>query len=143
MYNNIYIDANIWLDYLDNTRVNHTYSKESIDYCLNQNIQLLSSCDIVTTLYYINSKFHKKNALSNIEKINAICTVIDFSNHEVSLTCKLMHKDADYDNLEDTLQYILAQKEQCDLIISNDKNFTSKELTLMSSENFVKEIIHA
>jgi len=143
MYNSIFIDANIWLDYLDNTRMNHAYSKESIDYCLSQNIQLSSSCDIVTTLYYINSKFHKKNALSNIEKINTVCKVIDFSNHEVTLTCNLMNKDTDYHDLEDTLQYILAQKEQCDLIISNDRKFTSKELALMSSENFVNEIIHA
>ena len=42
-------------------------------------------------------------------------------------------------NNEDTIQYIMAKKEGCDLIISNDKNFVSKDIKLLISEKFCKE----
>ena len=136
MYKRIFIDASIWLDYLDKSRVDHNVSKMSIDYCLEHSIDLCTSCDIITTIYYINNRFDKKSALKNIDRINRLCEVINVSNREVAVTCELMQDDSDYDDLEDTLQYILAQKEECDLILSNDKNFISKELKLMSSKAF-------
>ena len=36
-----------------------------------------------------------------------------------------MEKDQNFKDLEDTLQYVLAKKEGCELILSNDKNFYS------------------
>jgi hypothetical protein len=39
------------------------------------------------------------------------------------------------------MQYILAQKVVCYLIISNDKNFISKEVKMMSSEEFCNEVL--
>jgi len=50
-----------------------------------------------------------------------------------------MLQDSDYKDLEDTVQYILAQKTQCDLIVSNDENFISKNLKLISSSDFCNE----
>jgi predicted nucleic acid-binding protein len=41
-------------------------------------------------------------------------------------------------DLEDTLQYILAKKENCDLIISNDENFYADDIEVISSEEFLK-----
>ena len=67
--------------------------------------------------------------------------VIDFSNKEIAQTCKLMKEDESYKDLEDTLQYVLAKKENCDMIISNDKKFASKEIELLSSTAFIKKYI--
>jgi hypothetical protein len=143
MYKNVFVDANILVDYIDASRKSHPYSVKALHYLLSNNISVFTSCDIITTLYYLYAKKDKNQALLEIERITQFCNVINFSNHEVTLTCKLMQKDPDYHDLEDTLQYILAQKEHCDLIISNDKKFTSKELAFMTSENFVRDIIHA
>lgn len=140
MYKRIFIDANIWLDYLDRTRINHGASKKSIDYCLAQALEIFTSCDIITTIYYINNKFDKVSALDNIQRINYLCEVVEFSNSEIEQTCLLMKNDGDYCDLEDTIQYILALKEQCDLILSNDKKFVSKEIAMMSSEAFCKKV---
>ena len=52
-----------------------------------------------------------------------------------------MVSDNRYKDLEDTIQYIMAKKEKCNLIISNDKNFVSDDIKLMSSEEFCKQYI--
>ena len=86
-------------------------------------MQIFTSCDLITTIYYINSKYDKKQALFNIQAISKTLKIIEFSNKEVEACCKLMLKDSDYIDLEVTIQYIMAKKHNCDLIISNDKNF--------------------
>lgn len=43
-------------------------------------------------------------------------------------------------NLEDTIQYILAKKENCNLILSNDENFYAKDIEVISSEEFCKKV---
>ncbi len=140
MYKRIFLDANIWLDHLDANRPYHSVSKMSIEYCLEHDIELFTSCDIIMTIYYINNRFNKKSALKNIEKINQLCKVTDFSNQEVTITCGLMQKDLEYLDLEDTIQYILAQKEQCDLILTNDKRFVSKDIDKMTTEMFSQKL---
>jgi len=92
---------------------------------------------LITTIYYILSKKSKLVALDSIEMINEICTIISFSNKESLEAVNLMKKDKDYADLEDTLQYILAKRVECDLIITNDKNFVSKDIFLLSAKDFL------
>ncbi len=141
MYKKIFFDTNIIVDLYDKDRPSHKFSTTCYLYILDKNIQLFTSCDIITTIYYILSKRDKQKALNQIDDINQTLKVVEFENKEIKLTCDLMKKDSDYDDLEDTMQYILAKKMKCDLIISNDKNFTSKEIEIMSSKEFCDLII--
>lgn len=134
----IFLDANIFLDIYDNSRKSHQYSLILYKYITTNKYKLFTSCDLITTIYYINSKIDKKKAVLNIQNINKTLKVIEFSNKEVDATCDLMIKDSDYKDLEDTIQYIMANKYECDLIISNDKNFVSKDIKILSSEEFCK-----
>ena len=137
----VYLDTNILVDYMEPSRSKHNEAKQIIGYCLEQRDILLTSCDIVTTIYYINAKKSRRDALQNIERINQFVEIIKFSNREIVQTCQLMKEDEEYVDLEDTLQYILAQKEQCDVIVSNDKGFVSKEIVLLSSGAFIEKYI--
>ncbi len=138
MYSKIFFDANIIADIFDSKRASHVFSLNTHAYIIDNNIELFTSCDIITTVYYIESKHDKQNALDKVSNINQTLKIIEFSNKEVNQTCTLMREDNDYKDLEDTMQYILAQKVGCDLIISNDKNFISKDIDIMSSESFYK-----
>jgi predicted nucleic acid-binding protein len=102
------------------------------------NIKLFTSCDIITTIYYVGTKFDKSSILDRIVEVNKTLKVIDFSNKEVAQTCTLMKENKKYKDLEDTIQYILAKKENCDLIISNDENFYADDIEVLSSEEFLK-----
>jgi len=136
MYNHIFLDANIILDIFDNTRKQHQYSATAYLTILEQGSNLYTSCDIITTLYYVYAKKNKAEALDKIQKIAQTLEIIAFSNQEVNKTCAIMKKDEDYNDLEDTIQYILAKRMACDLIISNDAGFVAKDIKLVSSKAF-------
>ena len=139
MSKNIFIDANIILDIFDESRPSNEESLKFYTYVVESKYSLFTSCDIITTLYYIDSKKYKEKTLTKILDISKTLKIIEFSNKEVEQTCELMIEDKDYTDLEDTIQYILAKKLKCDLIISNDKKFISKDIKLQSSEEFCKE----
>ncbi|WP_321777761.1 type II toxin-antitoxin system VapC family toxin [Sulfurimonas sp.] len=141
MYKKVFIDANIFIDINDRDRKTYQNSLKLLNYLTLNKIEIYTSCDLITTIYYILSKKSKLNALNGIEQINKICKVIEFSNKEISQTCKLMKKNNNFTDLEDTIQYILAKKLNCKLIISNDKNFYSEEIKLMNSEIFCREYL--
>jgi hypothetical protein len=140
MSKKIFLDANILVDFIDDQRENHREAKTIIINGLQSGDELFTSCDIVTTLYYLSAKSDKNRALNEIVKINSFCTVIEFSNHEVAQTCNLMLEDQTFKDLEDTIQYVLAQKYGCNVIISNDKNFYSPDIALFSSKSFLESL---
>ncbi len=136
----VFLDANIILDILDVKRPFHKYSvKVYEDLILNH--QIFISCDLITTVYYINSKVNKEFALSNIQKIIKTLKIVEFSNKEVEEACDLMLKDSDFKDLEDTLQYIMAKKIGCDVILSNDENFVSKDIEVLNSKEFYDKYV--
>ena len=139
MSKKIFIDANIIIDFFDPTRSSYKESALFYEYVLNNKYSLFTSCDIITTLYYIDSKKYKEKTLTKILDISKTLKIIEFSNKEVEQTCELMIEDKDYTDLEDTIQYVLAKKLECELIISNDKKFISKDIKLQSSKEFCKE----
>jgi len=137
----VFIDANIFIDANDDSRVSYKASYQIVPYLLSQQISIYTSCDLITTIYYILSKKDKLKALSSIEQLNKICKIIDFSNKDVAKTCALMRDDTDYTDLEDTMQYILAKRENCEMIVSNDKRFISKDIPLFTSIEFCERYI--
>lgn len=137
----VFLDANILLDIYNDKRVMHHFSVKLYSWLLTNKMQLYTSCDLITTIYYLHSKIDKQQALLNIGYLNKILKVIEFSNKEIEETCDLMIEDSDYKDLEDTIQYIMAKKYECDLIISNDKKFTCKDMNLLTSEEFCKNYI--
>lgn len=140
MYKNIFLDANIIADIYDSSRPFYTYSKKVIEILsADKKVKLFTSCDIITTLYYIISKQNKTLALDAIIQINELCTVVEFGNNEVLKSCELMKKNTKYKDLEDTIQYVMAQKISCSLILSNDKGFISEDILLMSSKEFLEQ----
>jgi hypothetical protein len=140
MYKKVFLDANIFLDNEDNTRDLEQNSLKVLSYLIENDIKLYTSCDLITTIYYILSKKDKQKALDAVERINQFCRIIEFSNNEVFQTCQLMKENENYKDLEDTIQYILAKKEGCDLILSNDKNFVSEDIELLSTKEFLEKI---
>jgi predicted nucleic acid-binding protein len=142
LFKNVFLDANIIADLYDSTRISHKDSIQVVQFLAKDpEIDLFTSCDILTTLYYILAKKDKTKALDAILQINELCTVVEFSNDEVLQSCTLMKEDKSYNDLEDTIQFIMAKKIKADLILSNDKGFISKDIKLLSSSSFYLEYV--
>ena len=141
MYKTIFLDANILADIYDETRPYCLASRKALSSLLSQeDKELFTSCDIITTIYYIFSKKDKQKALDHIVEINQWCEVVEFGSNEVTKSCRLMKQNRDFTDLEDTIQYVMAKKVNADLILSNDKGFISDGLEVMSTEVFCEKI---
>ncbi len=138
----VFLDANILIDISDDTR---PFSKESamlFIYFIKNNIEfkLYTSCDLITTIYYLLKKpLGTKKSLEQLKIMNKIMKVIEFGNQEVDEAIFLMEKNKYFTDLEDTIQFIMARKERCDYIITNDKGFYSQDITLLSSNEAIVE----
>jgi len=138
--NKVFLDANILLDLSSKERKFSDYSIKTVKYLLSKRVNLYTSSDIVTTVYYVLVKHtkDKKLSLEVIKEINNYVTLIEFSNREVKEAIELMEKDKNFKDLEDTLQYVLARKEGCQLILSNDENFYSPDIEVLNTREFCK-----
>ena len=138
----LFIDANIFIDAIDNSRKFSTSSIAFMDRVFDtiEQYQLYTSCDLITTIYYITKKnVDSQSALDQIKRISQIITIIEFGNKEVNEAIELMQKNKKYVDLEDTIQYVMARKERCDYIITNDKHFASGDIPMLSSQEALKE----
>ena len=131
----IFVDANVINDIFDANRLFHEASFACLQACLQQNISLVTSCDLVTTIYYITTKTQgRETALQALAQIQSIFEIAPFANRELDAAVHLMQADKDYNDLEDTIQYILAKNNGCELILSNDAKFVAKDLRVMNSQ---------
>lgn len=138
----IFFDANIFNDIFDENRKSHKVSKASLLYALQNDIAACTSCDIVTTIYYITAKHtSKEKALDALSALKETVEIIPFAVDELSATIELMKNDNDYKDMEDTIQYILALEQSCNLIITNDKKFVSKKIISKSAEEFYNSFV--
>ena len=124
----IFIDANILIDFIDPNRAKHNEAVEFFKSHLED--YLYTSCDILTTIYYVTSKY--QNSLIAIENILKLISVISFSNEEAKKAIEMMKKDKKFKDFEDTLQYLLAKKIEADYIVTDDKGFYSPDIEIIS-----------
>jgi len=135
----IFFDANVFNDIFDENRDNHQYSKRAIEYALKNEIEIYTSCEIVTNIYYITSKYTSRDkALQAIELLNELVEIIPFAKEELDATVKLMKFDSDYKDMEDAIQYTLALQYDFDLILTNDKRFISKNIKSINAKKFLE-----
>jgi predicted nucleic acid-binding protein len=124
----IFLDANVIIDFIDPSRARHEKTIQFFQDHIKD--YFYTSCDILTTIYYITLK--NKNPIDDIENLLNLVDVIPFSNEEALLAIELMKKDKKFKDFEDTMQYVLAKKVNTDIIVTNDKGFYSPDIQILS-----------
>jgi predicted nucleic acid-binding protein len=124
----IFIDANIFIDFIDPRRAKHNAAVEFFRTHLED--YFYTSCDILTKIYYITSK--TQNPLQAIENLLKLVKVIPFSNEEAIGAITIMNENKKFKDFEDTIQYLLAKKIEADYIVTNDKGFYSPDIAIIS-----------
>jgi len=137
----IFFDANILIDISDSSRPSYKESRALLDYLMDNidEYSFYTSCDLMTTVYYIlRKKLNKKETLAQIKLMNQLIYIIEFGNTEINEAIELMERNEKYTDLEDTIQYVMARKEKCDYIITNDNNFASGDVPVLSAVEALK-----
>ncbi len=139
-YKRVFV-GNVILDYFLKDRPFSEHSEKTIDYLIENDIYLLTSCDLITTIYYVLSKRNKTETLLNIKDASEFFYIIPFSNNETKKAINLMEKDKNFKDLKDTPQYFLAKENECDLILSNNDDSYSPGIKKVNIKDFVKNLI--
>ena len=133
----VYIDANIFIDFLDEQRamndINlHEKAVSLFKKLISKNIKIITSEDIITTAIYAlrqNKKALKILAdfLSEIKNLSDFA-VVPFGYETITNAAESYIMNGG--DFEDILQYFCAMQNDCQAIYSNDKNFPEIDIPI-------------
>jgi predicted nucleic acid-binding protein len=126
----IFIDTNIFLDLLLK-RKNFKSAKGVIQSVIEGvNAGYVSDITLLNIDYIANKQVVEIRSF--LQLISDVFIVEGAGNKEMNQALKIDNND-----LEDNLQYVLAKKYVCELIVSNDISFLNKDIKVVTSEKFV------
>ena len=130
----IFLDANIILDFLNQSRTDHKKAKELIYYLELEDYDIIISEDMITNIYYINKD--KQKVLSFINN------VMLENWHIVSFGVDVIKKATEFciknnTDLEDTLQCFCAKENNCTIFLTSDKKFIDCGIKIQTYSEFL------
>ena len=128
----IFIDTNIFLDVILN-RENVQASTQILNSCHQKLFDGYVADITLLNIDYVASK-QTKNIRAFLQIINDSFTVVGADNKIFDLALNIDNKD-----LEDSVQYVCASIQKCDVIVSNDNGFYSAEVEVLDSLGFVEK----
>ncbi len=127
--NSIFLDTNFFLDIFDSKRERHPKAKKVLELFLENNVDLYSSSDVISTIsYFLQKKLDLKNSVTNIGFIVQQVMILSVDNddfiqlNQIILQKLEMHSDLNID-YEDCMQLFLADKHNIENVLTSDKRF--------------------
>ena len=130
----LFIDTNVVIDFLDNSREGHETAVRFFEHLSAHNP--LMSEDQLTTIYYLIKD--KKGVLAFLDFIHRKWEIVAFGDEVIEEAIELAHKSGG--DFEDILQCLSAKRNGCDYIVTNDRTFFECGIDIVSVEDFLKEV---
>ena len=136
MESKIYIDTNIFIDLMDNTRPFYEGSFSLIKSSIAEGKTLYINSDTITNAFYILNRTHATVTLiSLMQKMVALFVVVAVENEEAMMALSLCEDEGcAFKDYEDALQYVCAKKVGADLIVTNDKGFVALDVEIIGTK---------
>jgi predicted nucleic acid-binding protein len=134
-YKNIFVDSDILLDLILKRNPFDKFSQLLLQQGSLLQLNLCTSTLILANLHYIIAKnFGKQIAKEHLKVLSGIIHMLPFEPDEVISALNSEHAD-----FEDTIQFFIAQKHKCNLIISrNIKHYKKFSLPVLTAEQFLE-----
>ncbi len=134
----IFLDANVLIDIIaDAPRPSSAHSRALYAYLIQHpdRYALYTTCDLFTTVYYVLNRAgaDRRKILNSLKSINRLVNVMEFGRDEIDEAIYLMEKNPAFEDLEDTIQFVMARNQRCDYIVTNDRAFFSHDIPLLGS----------
>ena len=132
----IFIDSDIILDLLI-MRNEYKSSAELFTRIINKEIEGFTTPIVITNVHYINTKYEGKNkSIESLRKLRKILSILTIDEKIVDEA--LFSKGQDF---EDSIQYITAEKNNLDFIITrNKKDYRECRLPVLTASEFLRLI---
>lgn len=126
----VFLDTNIFIDFFDESRINNEQAKQLIYFLISNEIKIVFSEDMISTIAYLIDK-DKLPALMSFFKntiTNPYFDIVSFGSSVINMACDFyLQNKGDF---EDYLQYFCAEKENCTAIYTMDKNFPNLKIPI-------------
>jgi len=132
MIEKIFFDANIILDMIDIDQGNIQKARTLVYTALINDIELYTSCDILSNVYYVaHKRLGKEIVVDEMLRLLEIFEIVPIE-RSLAKNALLANKiDLSLD-FEDLLQSHCAETIECDLIVTNDKRFVKGKVKHLS-----------
>ncbi|WP_162165542.1 type II toxin-antitoxin system VapC family toxin [Campylobacter fetus] len=133
----VFLDTNILIDFFEETRENNRQAKQLIYFLISNDIKIVFSEDMISTIAYI---LKKENLDKFTHFLKSIALDKDFE--IISFGVSVINMACDYYNnnrgdFEDYLQYFAAEKENCVAIYTMDKEFPQLKIPVKRYGDFI------
>lgn len=136
----VYFDTNILLDGLDSQRERHCWGQMLLSLSKDGVIKGVTSTQCLVDFSYIYTKGKRVRIAelkSLIQNLNNLLTIQDTTRHDLLLAASHFT-----DDFEDAVQAAVALDADCDVIVTNDKDFDDPfGLSIVSPDEFCREFI--
>ncbi len=130
----IFLDTNIVLDIIDSQRPNNKKIHILLEYLIMNNIGIVVSEDMLSTIFYIQKD--KQLVLKFFNSIQKRWIISSYGKSVIKQGIELsLEKNLD---LEDILQCLCAKENGCKALITNDKKFNNCGLSIYTIDEFLK-----
>jgi predicted nucleic acid-binding protein len=137
IYKNVFVDSDVLLDLLLRREPFFSFSQTLLTKSKKKTILVSTSSLIIANIHYVLAKHIGKELAREsirilIDKVNVLPFEIDAINLAVN---------SEFTDFEDAVQHYIAQKYQCDAIISrNLKHYKKSQLPVLSTEEFLRTL---
>jgi len=130
----VFIDTNIFLDLI----LKREYYQEAM--LIFNAIEKQLFIGYIADITILNIDYIAKKQIKNIKEflsiVNQTFVINGASNDMIDQALKIQNND-----LEDNIQYLIAKQNNCDVIVTNDQNFYSKDIKTINSIEFKQRYI--
>ena len=136
----IFLDTNIVIDLLDVSRKSSKDSLRLLELAMLKEIELAISEDVLTTVYCVMQKsIPRKKLLAFLEMLSKEFFILNFGKSAIKKSIKLCQKNSKLD-FEDVAQAVCAEENECDMVVTNDKNFPKIKVPVKTAREFAEEL---
>ena len=122
--NKYFLDTNFFLDVADSKRERHLLAADCFRRLLEQESRLFTSSDILTTVaYFVQKHENLAQCLNVMDMIANEVEIVCASNSDFLKLNLILQSGNSKNDYEDALQLYLADKSDCDYLITSDNKF--------------------
>ncbi|OJW12560.1 PIN domain-containing protein [Mucilaginibacter sp. 44-25] len=136
-YKTVFVDSDIILDMMLERDPFNKFSKMLFQEAKTKSFAIYTSALVFANLHYLIAKYFDRNiAKEQLRVLSKLITIISFDEEHVKLALSSEHVD-----FEDTVQYQIANKNNCDLIITrNTKHYKRFDIPVLTAEQFLRQL---
>ncbi len=134
IYKKLFIDSDVLLDLLLERKPFDRITQLLLEECRRQQLNIYTSVLIIANIHYVISKRFDKNIAKNqLKLLTRLIKILPLESDEITKAL-----NSEYPDFEDTVQFYIAQKHQCDLIISrNIKHYKKFDVPVLTAADFL------